>query len=62
MKTARYPSLYQINTRVWLTELLERTVRRTVAGGRKLCPHRSTIYLELQGGTHQVLVFRDHCA
>src|SRR5689334_21800815 len=28
MATPRYPSLYQINTRVWLTELSERLGRR----------------------------------
>ena len=28
MKTVRYPSLYQINTRVWLTELSRPLGRR----------------------------------
>ena len=30
MKTARYPSLYQINTRVWLTELSRKLGRRAM--------------------------------
>ena len=62
MADLRYPSLYQINTRVWLTELSQARPRitRTVPGYAWLalpCFHDVEIFLSVKGMIDRISIY-----
>ena len=62
MADLRYPSLYQINTRVWLTELSQERPRitRTLRGRASLalpCFHDVEIFLSLKGMIDRISIY-----